>query len=107
TITGSIGTAPSMPVHHTAALGNPKITDRVKLSTFAQHLLPQAKAHAATMPPGSEEYRSLRLVIARTAEMDAVPLPADLELRVWHGACLATAVTDLLAITEEAADHAA
>ncbi|MEU2874152.1 DUF6415 family natural product biosynthesis protein [Streptomyces olivoreticuli] len=77
-----------------------------QLHQFARHLLHQVQNHGAALPPDSGESRSLHQVIARAAEADAVPRPADLELRVWHGACLATAVTDLLTLTE-AATHAA
>ncbi|MET8676032.1 DUF6415 family natural product biosynthesis protein [Streptomyces sp. NPDC004647] len=76
-----------------------------QLRAFTRQLIPEADAYRSRLPVGSGLRQHVRTVIARAVELDSASLPSDITLRVWHAACLATAVSDLLQLTE-AADNA-
>ncbi|MEU1626461.1 GntR family transcriptional regulator [Streptomyces sp. NPDC020096] len=75
-----------------------------QLGSVARQLVPQADSYRAGLPLNSEHRRHVRAVIARAIWLESADLPADVELGVWHAACLATAVGDLLQLTEAVGD---
>ncbi|MER5968518.1 hypothetical protein ABT112_02005 [Streptomyces sp. NPDC002055] len=75
----------------------PEALDRVisQLVTAAHHLVEHARC--GPLPP-TTTHQQVSALIARTAVMAAAVRGPDYPVRVWHTACLATAVGDLAAL---------